>query len=52
METVYPRKKEIPKNFLDSVVGDTKKQVESKRAEEVSAGSVETDLRKALEVSK
>lgn len=51
METVYPRKKEIPKGFLDAVVGDTKRQVESKRVEDVVAsGSVESDLRRALEV--
>lgn len=52
VETVYSRKKEVPKGFLDAVVGDTKRQVESKRVEDVvSAGSVELDLRKALEVS-
>lgn len=51
METVYPRKKENPKGFLDAVVGDAKRQVESKRVEEVvSSGNVEVDLRKALEV--
>ncbi|KAF8898960.1 TAF1 transcription initiation factor TFIID subunit TAF1 [Infundibulicybe gibba] len=50
VETVYPRKKETPKGFLDAVVGDTQRQVESKRVEEVvSAGSVELDLRRALE---
>ncbi|KAF5312301.1 hypothetical protein D9619_002925 [Psilocybe cf. subviscida] len=50
VETIYPRKKENPKNFLDSIVGDTKRQVENKRVEEVvSAGNVEADLRKALE---
>lgn len=51
METVYPRKRENPKGFLDAVVGDAKRQVESKRVEEVvSSGNVEADLRKALEV--
>lgn len=51
METVYPRKKENPRGFLDTVVGDAKRQVESKRVEEViSSGNVEADLRKALEV--
>ncbi|KAK0208865.1 TAF1 transcription initiation factor TFIID subunit TAF1 [Desarmillaria ectypa] len=50
IETVYPRRKEVPKAFLEAVVGDTKRQVESKRVEAVvSAGSVEVDLRKALE---
>lgn len=51
VETVYPRRKEVPKAFLEAVVGDTKRQVENKRVEAVvSAGSVEADLRKALEV--
>lgn len=51
METVYPRKKEVPKGFLDAVVGDTKRQVENKRVKDViSSGSVELDLRQALEV--
>jgi len=51
VETVYPRKKEVPKGFLEVVVGDTKRQVESRRVEEVvSSGSVEHDLRLALEV--
>ncbi|KIK07513.1 hypothetical protein K443DRAFT_129177 [Laccaria amethystina LaAM-08-1] len=50
VETVYPRKREVPRAFLDSVVGDTRRQVESKRVEEVvSAGSVEVDLWRALE---
>lgn len=51
VETVYPRKKEVPKGFLDTVVGDTKRQVENKLVEDVvSSGSVEVDLRRALEV--
>ncbi|KAF8640571.1 hypothetical protein AX17_000233 [Amanita inopinata Kibby_2008] len=50
LETIYPRKKETVRNFLDSVVGDTRREVESKRVEEVvSAGNVESDLRQALE---
>ncbi|KAG6879873.1 hypothetical protein C0992_010542, partial [Termitomyces sp. T32_za158] len=50
VETVYSRKKEVHKGFLDAVVGDTKRQVENKRVEDVvSAGSVELDLRRALE---
>ncbi|TFK77305.1 TAF1 transcription initiation factor TFIID subunit TAF1 [Pluteus cervinus] len=50
IEPVYPRKREVPKGFLDAIVGDTKRQVESKRVEEVvSAGTVESDLRRALE---
>ncbi|KAG6821389.1 hypothetical protein H0H93_014186 [Arthromyces matolae] len=50
VETVYSRKKETPKGFLDAVVGDTKRQVENKRVEDVvSAGNIESDLRTALE---
>ena len=49
----YARKREVLKNYLDLVVGDTKRQVENKRVEEVvSAGSIESDLRHALEVRK
>ncbi|KAF9229061.1 TAF1 transcription initiation factor TFIID subunit TAF1 [Gyrodon lividus] len=49
-ESVYPRKRDIPRGFLDAVVGDTKRQNENKRVEEVmSAGSIENDLVKALE---
>ncbi|KAF7337444.1 putative transcription initiation factor TFIID subunit [Mycena sanguinolenta] len=50
IETVYPRKKEISRGYLESVVGDTKRQVENQRVEAiVAASSVESDLRKALE---
>ena len=51
VETVNPRKKEVPKGYLKSVVGAMKRQVENKRVEEeVAAGSVEDDLVRALEV--
>jgi transcription initiation factor TFIID subunit 1 len=51
VEPVYPKKRDVPKNFLDVVVGDTKRQVENERAEEVvSSGSIDQDLRAALEV--
>lgn len=51
VETVYSRKKDIPRAFLESVAGDTQRQVESKRvAAVVSSGSVESDLRRAIEV--
>jgi hypothetical protein len=51
VESVYPKKRDIPKNFLDGVVGDTKRQVENERVEEVvSSGSIDHDLRAALEV--
>ncbi|KAH7885981.1 TAF1 transcription initiation factor TFIID subunit TAF1 [Phlebopus sp. FC_14] len=52
-ESIYPRKKEVPRAFLDMVVGETKRQNESKRVEEVmSAGSIENDLLQALEERK
>ena len=51
VESVYPRKKEVPKNFLQTIVGDTERRVESKRVEQVVAsGDVEHDLRRALQV--
>ncbi|KAI0308313.1 TAF1 transcription initiation factor TFIID subunit TAF1 [Multifurca ochricompacta] len=50
LESVYPKKRDIPKNFLDGVVGDTKRRVENERVEEVvSSGSIDHDLRTALE---
>ncbi|KAJ7040380.1 TAF1 transcription initiation factor TFIID subunit TAF1 [Mycena alexandri] len=50
IETVYPRKREIPRGYLESVVGDAKRQVESQRVEAIVASSnIESDLRKALE---
>jgi hypothetical protein len=51
VESVYPKKRDVPKNFLDGVVGDMKRQVENERVEEVvSSGSIDHDLRAALEV--
>jgi transcription initiation factor TFIID subunit 1, fungi type len=51
VESVYPKKRDVPKNFLEVVVGDTKRQVENERVEEVvSSGSIDQDLRAALEV--
>ena len=51
-ECIYPRKKDLHNSFLEGVVGDTKRQVESKRVEEVvSSKSVHADLLLALEVS-
>lgn len=48
---MYPRKREIPRAYLESVVGDTKRQVENQRVEAIVASSnVESDLRRALEV--
>ncbi|KAL0951477.1 hypothetical protein HGRIS_008165 [Hohenbuehelia grisea] len=49
IETVYPRRREPTKGFLDAIVGDTRKQAETKRVEEVAQGSVEQDLWRALE---
>lgn len=41
----------MPRGFLEAVAGDTRRQNESKRVEEVvSAGSIENDLVKAIEV--
>ncbi|KAF5368463.1 hypothetical protein D9758_002319 [Tetrapyrgos nigripes] len=49
LELTYPRKREVPKGFLESVAGDAKRQVESQRVEEVmSSGSIEADFRLAL----
>lgn len=51
MDTVYTKKKETPKNFLDSIVGDAKRKIEYERVDEaVSAGNVEQELRLALQV--
>ncbi|KAK7064030.1 putative transcription initiation factor TFIID subunit [Favolaschia claudopus] len=50
IETVYPRKREVPRGYLESVVGDTKRRVENQRVEAIVASSnVESDLRAALE---
>ncbi|KAG9314188.1 TAF1 transcription initiation factor TFIID subunit TAF1 [Chiua virens] len=49
-ESVYPRKRDIPRGFLEAVAGDTQRRNESKRVEEVvSAGNIENDLVKAIE---
>ena len=51
VDVVYPRKKDTPKGFLEAIVGGAQRQVESKRVEQfVTSGSVEQDLRQALEV--
>ena len=51
VESVYPRKKDVHKNFLQTIMGDAERQVESKRVEQVVAsGDVESDLRRALQV--
>lgn len=50
---MYARKRDHTKGFLDAVVGDAKRQVENQRVEEeISAGNIEADLKKALEVSR
>ncbi|EIW86914.1 TAF1 transcription initiation factor TFIID subunit TAF1 [Coniophora puteana RWD-64-598 SS2] len=49
-ESVYAKKREAPKGFLDAIVGDTRRQVENKRVEAVvSAGSIDNDLLKTLQ---
>lgn len=51
VETVYPRRKEAPKGYLRSIVGDAERQVEFKRVEEsMASGSIEHDLRRAIKV--
>ncbi|KAI0066428.1 hypothetical protein BV25DRAFT_1820368 [Artomyces pyxidatus] len=50
MESVYPKKRETPKDLLETIVGETKRQVESERVEEVvSSGSIDQELLHALE---
>ncbi|KAI9570393.1 TAF1 transcription initiation factor TFIID subunit TAF1 [Boletus coccyginus] len=50
VESIYPRKRDVPRGFLEAVAGDTQRQNESKRVEKVvSAGSIENDLVKAIE---
>ncbi|KAF8140452.1 TAF1 transcription initiation factor TFIID subunit TAF1 [Boletus edulis] len=50
LTSIYPRKRDVPRGFLEAVAGDTQRQNESKRVEEVvSAGSIENDLVKAIE---
>ncbi|KAI9461181.1 atypical/TAF1 protein kinase [Russula earlei] len=50
LESVYPKKRDIHKHFLDGVVGDAKRQVENESVEEVvSSASIDHDLRTALE---
>ena len=52
VEAVYPRKKEVPKGFLEVVVGEAERQAQYKMVEQVVAsGNLEQDLRQAIEVS-
>jgi hypothetical protein len=52
VETWYPRRRDVPRNFLDSVVGDTQRQQQSKAAADVVASSnIEDDLSKTLNAS-
>ncbi|KIM70364.1 hypothetical protein SCLCIDRAFT_1207703 [Scleroderma citrinum Foug A] len=49
-ESIYTRRRDIPRGFLDAVVGDTRRQNENRRVEEaMSAGSIENDLIRAIE---
>lgn len=51
MESIYPRKRDVPKGYLDAVVGAAKRLEETQRVKDVvSAGNVEQDLRRAIEV--
>ncbi|KAG2023004.1 atypical/TAF1 protein kinase [Coprinopsis cinerea AmutBmut pab1-1] len=49
VETVYPRKRDVPRSFLESVVGDARSNANKRVEEVVAAGNVELDLRRALE---
>ena len=49
MEIVLPKSKRVPRGYLSDVVGDTKREVETRRVEQVvTSSTVEDDLRKAL----
>jgi DNA polymerase/3'-5' exonuclease PolX len=51
VETWYPRRREVPRNFLETVVGNTRRQRETKAAADVMAsGNVDKDLLDALQV--
>ncbi|TFK30851.1 atypical/TAF1 protein kinase [Coprinopsis marcescibilis] len=49
VESIYPRKREIPRAYLDSIVGDSKTKANKRVEQVVAAGNVELDLRRALE---
>ncbi|EPQ61382.1 hypothetical protein GLOTRDRAFT_102259 [Gloeophyllum trabeum ATCC 11539] len=50
LEPVYPRKRDVPRHFLQSIVGDAERQAENQRADEViAAGNIDFDLQNALE---
>ncbi|KAF8488534.1 hypothetical protein JB92DRAFT_3016567 [Gautieria morchelliformis] len=49
VEIVPPKAKRVPRGYLNDVVGDTKREVETRRVEQVvTSSTVEDDLRKAL----
>lgn len=49
VEIIPSRTQRIPKDFLKTVVGDTEREVETRRVEKVvTSSTVEDDLRKAL----
>lgn len=51
VETVYPRKRDNPKGFLEAAVGGLKRNNEGKLVQDtVAVGDVEADLKRALEV--
>ncbi|KIJ29329.1 hypothetical protein M422DRAFT_269283, partial [Sphaerobolus stellatus SS14] len=50
VEIVVPRTRRVPAGYLKEVVGDTQRELETRRVEQVVASStVEDDLRKALQ---
>ena len=49
VEIILPKSKRVPRGYLSDVVGDTKREVETRRVEQVvTSSTVEDDLRKAL----
>ena len=49
VEIIIPKSKRVPRGYLSDVVGDTKREVETRRVEQVvTSSTVEDDLRKAL----
>ena len=49
VEIILPKPKRVPRGYLSDVVGDTKREVETRRVEQVvTSSTVEDDLRNAL----
>ncbi|KAI0034145.1 hypothetical protein K488DRAFT_84237 [Vararia minispora EC-137] len=53
VESVYPRRRDAPRGFLDAVVGNARKHAEKERGEELmSPETVDSELRTVLEKSR